>query len=59
MGAFIIFIATVLILSAIGLVVWWVANKVYISIRRSEEKFNIEKEGYEKAKEIIREDNSI
>lgn len=59
MGAFIIFIATVLILSAIGLVVWWVTNKVYISIRRSEEKFNIEKEGYEKAKEIIREDNSI
>lgn len=59
MGAFIIFLATVLILSAIGLVVWWAWNKVYISIRRSEEKFNIEKEGYEKAKEIIREDDSI
>lgn len=55
MGAFLIFIATVMVLSVIGLFVWWVGNKIYISIQRDQEHFDIEKEGYEKTKDIIRE----
>ena len=55
MGTFLIFIGTVMILSAIGLGVWWVGNKIYISIQRDQEHFEIEKEGYEKTKDIIRE----
>lgn len=56
MGKFIIFIAVVLVLCMIGLGVWWLGNKIYLSIRRDQEQFEIEKEGFEVAKKVIRED---
>ena len=54
MGRFLIFIGITLILCVIGLAVWWIGNKIYISIRRDNEKFEIEKEGYEVIKDEIR-----
>lgn len=58
MGRFLIFIAVVLALSAIGLGVWWLGNKIYLSIRRDNEKFEVEKEGFEVAKEAIKNDST-
>ena len=54
MGRFLIFIGVVLVLSLIGLGVWWLGNLIYIKVRRAEKKFEIEEEGYELAKECIR-----
>lgn len=58
MGKFIIFIGVVLLLCAIGLGVWWLGNMIWIKIQRAEEKFEIEKEGYELAKKCIKDDTS-
>ena len=54
MGRFLIFVGVVLLLTIIGIFVWWLANSVYISIQRDNKKFEIEEEGYEFAKECIR-----
>lgn len=56
MGRFLIFIGTVLILSIIGLAVWWIWNKINISIQRRNSVFEIEKEAHEKMKKEIKED---
>ena len=58
MGKLLIFIGLVLIFSLIGLVIWWIANKVYISIRRQNSVFEIEQETHEKMKEKIKEEDS-
>lgn len=55
-GRFLIFIGTVLILSIIGLAVWWIWNKINISIQRRNSVFEIEKEAHEKMKKEIKED---
>lgn len=54
MGRFLIFIGVVLVFSVIGLGVWWLGNLIYIKIRRAEKKFEIEEEGYDLAKDCIR-----
>lgn len=59
MGRFLIFIGVVLVLSVIGLGVWWLGNLIYIRIRRAEKKFEIEEEGYELAKECIRDRDEL
>lgn len=56
MGRFLIFIGAVLILSVIGLAIWWVWNRINISIQRRNSVFDIEKETHEKMKKKIRED---
>lgn len=56
MGKLLIFIGLILIFSLVGLLIWWVANKVYISIRRQNSVFEIEKETHEKMKKKIQED---
>lgn len=57
MFRFIVFIGVVLLLSLVALLVYWIANKVYISIKRKDSMFEIEKEAHEKLKkEIKRED---
>ena len=57
MFRFIVFIGVVLLLSLVALLVYWIANKVYISIKRKDSMFEIEKEAHEKIKkEIERED---
>ena len=55
-GRFLIFIGTVLILSIIGLAVWWIWSKINISIQRRNSIFEIEKEAHEKMKKEIKED---
>lgn len=57
MGRLLIFVALVLIFALIGLAVWWVWNKVSISIQRQNSVFEIEKETHEKIKEQIKEEN--
>ena len=57
MFRFIVFIGVILLLSLVALLVYWIANKVYISIKRKDSMFEIEKEAHEKIKkEIKRED---
>ena len=56
MGRFLIFIGAVLILSIIGLTIWWIWNRVNISIRRRNSVFEIEKETHEKMKKKIKEE---
>lgn len=56
MGRFLIFIGAVLILSIIGLAIWWIWNRVNISIRRRNSVFEIEKETHEKMKKKIKEE---
>ncbi len=57
MGRLLIFVGLVLIFALIGLAVWWVWNKVSISIQRQNSVFEIEKETHEKIKEQIKEEN--
>lgn len=56
MGRFLVFIGVVLILSIIGLAVWWIWNKINISIQRRNSVFEIEKETHEKIRKKIKED---
>lgn len=56
MGRFLIFIGITFVLSAIGLGVWWLGNKIYLSIRKENERFEIEKAGYDAIKDGIREE---
>lgn len=56
MGRLLIFVGLVLIFSLIGIAVYWIYNKVSISIRRQNSVFEIEKETHEKMKKKIQED---
>ena len=56
MGRLLIFFAVLLALSIIGISVWWIWNRVNISIQRRNSGFEIEKEAHEKAKKDIKED---
>lgn len=56
MGRLLIFFAVLLALSIIGISVWWIWNRVNISIQRRNSVFEIEKEAHEKAKKDIKED---
>lgn len=56
MGRLLIFIGLVLIFSLIGIAVYWIYNKVSISIQRQNSVFEIEKETHEKMKKKIQED---
>lgn len=58
MGRFLIFVAAVLILSIIGLTIWWIWNKINISIQRRNSVFEIEKETHEKMKKKIKEEEN-
>ena len=55
MARFIIFIGVLLLLLFIGLAIWWIGNKIYISIKRQQKQFSIEEVGYDGTKEIIKE----
>ena len=54
MFRFIVFISVVLLLSLVALLVYWIANKTYISIKRKDSMFEIEKEVHEKIKKKIK-----
>ena len=57
MGRFLIFIGVVLLLSVIGLGIWWLGNLIWIKIRRAEKQFEIEEEGYDLARNCIKKEN--
>ena len=44
------------VLGVIALALWWIGNKIYISIKRKESMFEIEQETHEKMKKKIREE---
>ena len=54
MGKILIWIGLTLLFTIIGLVIWWVGSKIYLSIRRDEAQFEMEKEGYELATKSIK-----
>lgn len=56
MGRLLIFVGLVLVLSLVGIAVYWIFNKVSISIQRQNSVFEIEKETHEKMKKKIQED---
>lgn len=56
MGTFLIFIAALLVLSINGLLVWWIWSRIYITIKRRESVFDIEKETHKKIKKQIQEE---
>ena len=53
MASFLIFIGVVLILLCAGLVVWWIGNNVYLSIKRRQAQFSIEESTYEEARDQV------
>ena len=55
MARFIIFVGVLLLLLLVGLIIWWIGNKIYISIRRQQKQFSIEETGYDQAKAKIKE----
>ena len=55
MARFIIFVGVLLLLLLVGLIIWWIGNKIYISIRRQQKQFSIEETGYDQAKVKIKE----
>lgn len=55
MARFIIFVGVLLLLLLVGLIIWWIGNKIYISIKRQQKQFSIEETGYDQAKEKMKE----
>ena len=58
MGRLLIFIGLLFVFSLIGLVIWYIFNKISISIQRQNSVFEIEKETHEKMKEKIKEEDN-
>lgn len=58
MGRFIIFLGVFITLAAAGMIIGWIWNKVYLSIKRKNRAFDIENEAYEKMIKKIKEDKS-
>lgn len=56
MGRFLIFLMLCLVLGIIAFILWWIAMKICISIKRKQSMFEIEKEAHEKMKQKIREE---
>lgn len=56
MGRFIIFIAVFLLLTLLGLGLWWIGNKIYIHIKRDSRLFDMEDEAYKKVVKEIKKD---
>lgn len=55
MGRFLIFIGTLLFLSLIGIGIYWIWNKVYLSIKKHQNVFDIENEINNQIKKEIKE----
>ena len=55
MGRFLIFIGTLLFLSLIGIGIYWIWNKVYLSIKKHQNVFDIENEINNQIKKKIKE----
>ena len=55
MGRFLIFVGTLLFLALIGIGIYWVWNKVYLSIKKNQNNFDIENERNNKINKEIKE----
>ena len=55
MGRFLIFVGTLLFLSLIGIGIYWIWNKVYLSIKKNQNDFDIENEINNKINKEIKE----
>lgn len=55
MGRFLIFVGTLLFLSLIGIGIYWIWNKVYLSIKKNQNDFDIENERNNKINKEIKE----
>ena len=49
----VIFLVTVFALGAVGLALVWIGNKIYISIRRQNKKFELEEQAFNSTKKAI------
>lgn len=58
MGGFLIFVMATFALFIIGMATWWIWSKISVSIERTEESFDIEKETYKKIKKKIKEEKT-
>lgn len=56
MGAFLIFLASAIIMAAAGILIYWIVSLVSIGIRRKNRKYDIEEETYKKIIKEIREE---
>lgn len=56
MGAFLIFLASAIIIAAAGILIYWIVSLVSIGIRRKNRKYDIEEETYKKLIKEIREE---
>lgn len=56
MGAFLIFLASAIIIAAAGILIYWIASLVSTGIRRKNRKYDIEEETYKKIIKEIREE---
>lgn len=56
MGAFLIFLASAIIIAAAGILIYWITSLVSIGIRRKNRKYDIEEETYKKIIKEIREE---
>ncbi len=56
MGAFLIFLASAIIIAAAGILIYWIVSLVSIGIRRKNRKYDIEEETYKKIIKEIREE---
>ena len=55
MGRFLIFVGTLLFLALIGIGIYWVCNKFYLSIKKNQNDFDIENERNNKINKEIKE----
>lgn len=56
MGAFLIFLASAIIIAAAGILIYWIVSLISIGIRRKNRKYDIEEETYKKIIKEIREE---
>lgn len=50
-----IFLIVMLAIIFVGLILWWIGNKVYLAIKREQRKFELEEVGFEETKKKLKE----
>lgn len=56
MGVIILCLVIFLLICLVGLFVWWVGNKIYLSIKRDNSVYDIEEAAHKKAKRMVEEE---
>lgn len=50
----VIFVISVIGFAFIGLFLWWIGNKIYLSIRRENRRFDLEDVGFQETKKKMK-----